>query len=257
MIAPPSAKDTGRKIRNVADLVVKELTVADDLAQASVLYRDVFGYTKPEATLNPRLLMAMAANGGSMVGAWDDRSRLVGFGYGFTGYAGGEAYFYSQAVTVATHLQGTGLGRRIKAEQRALALARGLHRMRWAFNPVLSRNAHFNLSVLGAVGRWFAPDCYGDGESRLVVEWDLDADGPTPRPAPWTTFDPSDWGTAARRGDRACVPVPADRTRVTPALTERLDRAFSSLMDDRFVADACLRQDDETSCYTFSREVQP
>lgn len=241
----------------MADLVVKELTVADDLAQASVLYRDVFGYTKPEATLNPRLLMAMAANGGSMVGAWDDDHRLVAFGYGFTGYAGGETYFYSQAVTVATHLQGTGLGRRIKAEQRSLALARGLHRMRWAFNPILSRNAHFNLSVLGAVGRWFAPDCYGDGESRMVVDWDLDANGPVRRPAPWGTYASSDWGTVVRRGNEACVPLPADSRQVTPALTESIDEAFSHLMDEDFVACSCLRLDDTTACYVLARQGRP
>ena len=233
------------------DLRVDEVTSADDLADASRLYRDVFGYTKPEASLNPRLLMAMAANGGAMVGAWDDAGRLVAFGYGFTGYAGGETYFYSQAVVVADGVQGSGVGRRIKAEQRRLALARDLHRMRWAYNPILARNAHFNLSVLGAVGRWFVPDCYGDGESRLVVEWDLDAPTAGQQDEPWATYAASDWGRTDRSGEVAALPLPSDRTRVTAALTAAANDAFGSLLADGLFATGCVRQDADTAVYLF------
>ncbi|MFT4110797.1 hypothetical protein [Propionicimonas sp.] len=232
-------------------LRVAPLTGVDDLATASGLYRDVFGYTKPEATLNPRLLMAMAANGGSMVGAWD-AERLVAFGYGFTGHAGGETYFYSQAVVVADGLQGSGVGRRIKAEQRRLALANGLHHMRWAYNPILSRNAHFNLSVLGAVGRWFVPDCYGDGESRLVVDWDLDATEPAPAPAPWATYTASDWGRVDRGDHAAAVALPAERSRVTAEVVARIDDSFSALFADGLVARSCVRQDADTAAYVFT-----
>jgi predicted GNAT superfamily acetyltransferase len=234
------------------DLRVAEITAADDLAHASRLYRDVFGYTKPEANLNPRLLMAMAANGGAMVGAWDAADVLVAFGYGFTGYAGGEHYFYSQAVVVADGLQGAGVGRRIKAEQKRLALARDLHRMRWAYNPVLTRNAHFNLSVLGAVGRWFVPDCYGDGESRLVVEWDLDADRPAAGPDPWDSYGPRDWGSIDRRDGLAAVALPSDRGRITGAIEAAVDEAFGQLLAEGLLARACSRQDASTAVYLFA-----
>ena len=237
------------------ELRVAEVTAADDLAHASRLYRDVFGYTKPEANLNPRLLMAMAANGGAMVGAWDARDELVAFGYGFTGYAGGEHYFYSQAVVVAAGLQGTGVGRRIKEEQKRLALARDLHRMRWAYNPVLARNAHFNLSVLGAVGRWFAPNCYGDGESRLVVDWDLDATAPKPAPAPWATYAPADWGRLDRQRGLAAMALPADRGRITPEIAGAVDAAFEGLISDGLLALGCARQDADTAVYLFGAEA--
>ncbi len=234
-------------------LRIGEVTAAPDLAEASRLYRDVFGYTKPEASLNTRLLMAMTANGGSAVGAWDATNRLVAFGYGFAGFAGGEHYFYSQAVVVADGLQGVGLGRKIKQEQRRLALAKDLHRMRWAYNPILSRNAHFNLSVLGAVGRWFAPDCYGDGESRLVVEWNLD-EVPTHRITPWTSYSTSDWGLADPSGDLVAVPVPADRRQVSPEVVDRLNNAFATILADGLVARACVRQDPTTATYVFAQE---
>ncbi|PFG18120.1 putative GNAT superfamily acetyltransferase [Propionicimonas paludicola] len=234
------------------DLHVGPLSAAADLTSASQLYRDVFGYTKPEASLNPRLLKALAANGGSMVGAWDATGALVAFGYGFVGHAGGETYFYSQAVVVADGLQGAGLGRRIKNEQRRLALADGLHRMRWAYNPVLSRNAHFNLSVLGAVGRWFVPDCYGDGESRMVVDWDLDQARPAPSPQPWASYTADDWSRADRQGAFAAVPVPVNRDLVTPQVNQALDESFSALLADGLVAVACNRQDHKTSVYLFA-----
>lgn len=237
---------------NHGHLHVGPLTATADLTSASQLYRDVFGYTKPEASLNPRLLKALAANGGSMVGAWKESGELVAFGYGFVGHAGGETYFYSQAVVVADGLQGAGLGRRIKNEQRRLALADGLHRMRWAYNPVLSRNAHFNLSVLGAVGRWFVPDCYGDGESRMVVDWDLDHTGPKLAPQPWTEYAHDDWGRTDRLGNLAAVPLPSDRRRVTAELNNRLDDSFGALFADGLVAVGCNRQDERTSVYLFA-----
>lgn len=237
------------------DYRVAEVTSADDLAEASRLYRDVFGYTKPETSLNPRLLMAMAANGGAMVGAWQEH-RLVAFGYGFTGYAHGENYFYSQAVVVANGLQGAGLGRRIKAEQRRLALARDLHRMRWAYSPALARNAHFNLSVLGAVGRWFVPDCYGDGKSRLVVEWDLDAAKPASALRPWATYRPEDWGRADRSDGRAAVALPADRSRLTPAIDATVDDALSDLFAAGHLALGCIRQDADTAVYLLAEEAR-
>lgn len=236
---------------NPLDLRVGEVTIVAELAAASELYRGVFGYTKPEASLNPRLLMAMSANGGSAVGAWDADNQLVAFGYGFAGFLDGERYFYSQAVVVADGLQGAGLGRRIKYEQRRLALARDLHHMRWAFDPRLARNAHFNLSVLGAVGRWFVPDCYGDGESRMVVEWDLEAPA-TAQPRPWTTYGPAEWGHAHRNGDLVAVPLPADRTLVEPCVATRFDEALASAFASGLSARACVRQDEGTAVYLFS-----
>lgn len=243
MISPVSTTGTLR---------LGEVTTAPGLAEASDLYRDVFGYTKPEATLNPRLLMAMIANGGSAVGAWDSDDRLVAFGYGFAGFAGGDHYFYSQAVVVANGLQGSGVGRLIKHEQRRIALDKDLHRMRWAYNPILTRNAHFNLSVLGAVGRWFAPDCYGDGESRLVVEWDLDSPAGQ-RPTPWTAYPTTAWGQPDRSGEVVAVPLPSDRSRITPELIEAIDATFEPLFGDGLAALNCLRQDDQTAVYLFGR----
>jgi predicted GNAT superfamily acetyltransferase len=157
-----------------SDYRVVPLETAELRRQAAELYRAVFGYRDPAYGVNPRLLAGIAANGGSVVGALDRDDRLVGFAYGFLGTDGNRTYHYSQAAVVAPGLQGKGLGRRLKLAQREVALTWGTTAMRWAYDPLLTRNAHFNLDVLGARGIAFEPDLYNEADTdRIVVEWDL------------------------------------------------------------------------------------
>jgi predicted GNAT superfamily acetyltransferase len=158
---------TGESFRAVS------LTTPARYAEAAVLYREVFGYQDPEYGLNPRLLGALTSNGGSVVGVLDESDRLVAFAYGFCGTDRRGFYHYSQSAVVAADQQGQGLGRMLKHAQRDVALSHGMNRMRWTYDPFQVRNAHFNLDVLGARGRWYAPDMYGPGADRVVVEWDL------------------------------------------------------------------------------------
>ncbi|MEV4267138.1 GNAT family N-acetyltransferase [Kribbella sp. NPDC049584] len=154
------------------------LTTASRFAEASELYRAVFGYLDPAYGLNPRLLGALASNGGSVVGILDESDKLVAFAYGFCGTDRRGFYHYSQSAVVAADHQGHGLGRMLKQAQREVALSHGMSRMRWTYDPMQVRNAHFNLDVLGARGRWFAPDMYGPGTDRVIVEWDLTREQP-------------------------------------------------------------------------------
>jgi predicted GNAT superfamily acetyltransferase len=168
----------------VQDLELVELVGPADFAEASRLYVETFGYDDARLTLNPLLLVALVENGGVAVGARDGDGALLGFAYGFPGHRDGLTYLYSQAAVVAPAAQGRGLGRRLKEVQRAAALERGLTRMRWAYDPLLARNAHFNLGVLGAVGVEFRADYYRTpGSDRIVVEWDLTAAAPAAVPA--------------------------------------------------------------------------
>ncbi|MFB6726721.1 hypothetical protein ACFCV3_41510 [Kribbella sp. NPDC056345] len=155
------------------DFRAVSLRTPEQYAEAAALYRAVFGYQQPDHGLNPRLLAALAGNGGSVVGVLDAAERLVAFAYGFPGISESALYHYSQSAVVAADLQGRGLGRMLKYAQREVALAHGMTRMRWTYDPFQLRNAHFNLNVLGARGRWYAPDLYGPGTDRLVVEWNL------------------------------------------------------------------------------------
>ncbi len=62
-----------------------------------------------------------------------------------------------------------GLGRLLKQHQRDWAFAHGVGHITWTFDPLVARNAHFNLRVLGARITEYLVDHYGamdDGVNR-------------------------------------------------------------------------------------------
>ncbi len=171
------------------------------------------------------LLRAISDSGGIVLLATQD-GEPVGFCFGFTGRtADGRAYHRSHAAGVVPAAQGLGVGRRLKLAQRRAALAQGLDRMVWTFDPVQVRNAHFNLHRLGAVARGYHVNYYGPRvdaftgglpSDRLVVEWFLS--GPARRAA-----------AQARRRPAVWVPVPADLRRLALSDPTRAARAHSRL----------------------------
>jgi predicted GNAT superfamily acetyltransferase len=82
-----------------------------------------------------------------------------------------------------------GVGYALKLAQRAQALEQGITLVRWTFDPLVARNAYFNLHKLGAIADRFGRNFYGEmtdavnaGErsDRCTVRWDLQRD-PGPR----------------------------------------------------------------------------
>lgn len=241
------------------------LSTRAQYAEAAALYRAVFGYQHPDYGLNPRLLGALVGNGGSVVGVLDAAERMVAFAYGFCGTDGSGFYHYSQSAVVAADQQGRGLGRRLKYAQREVALEHGMTHMRWTYDPLQTRNAHFNLDVLGARGRWFHPDLYGEpGTDRVVVEWDL---RPTTPPGPeqelGLELTEADWGVSGGQGSGRWLAVPADFTRLAasrPDAAEQVRRevrtAFIDLLGKGLVAESCARVDADTAVYRFGSAAE-
>lgn len=244
----------------------RALITTDELERAALLYREVFGYTDPSHGVNPRLLAALGANGGSVVGTLTPDGTLVGFAYGFAAVDGaGRSYHYSQAAVVSASVQGLGIGRQLKAAQAQVARSSGAATMRWCFDPLLARNAYFNLDVLGARGRWFQPDFYGPGTDRLVVEWDLLAGagagaGQGAAPAAEQPVA-GEWGVPVPVGPDGAVAllVPsrfADLATDDPAAAQRLRHALHeripALLAAGLAAVSCRRLDDRTSAYLFT-----
>ena len=76
--------------------------------------------------------------------------------------------------------QSTGIGYALKQHQRQWCAARGIGQVRWTFDPLVARNAYFNLHRLGARAVAYLPDFYGtlsdglnagDTTDRLYVHW--------------------------------------------------------------------------------------
>jgi predicted GNAT superfamily acetyltransferase len=251
---------------------VRPLTGPAEMHAAVALYREVFRLGETDPAVSPRLLISLAHNGGSVVGAFDGDD-LVGFAYGFGGVdPAGRVYHYSQMAAVRDDQQGRGVGRALKLGQREQVLATGVTAMRWSFDPVRTRNAHFNLDVLGAVARWFEPNLLGVEDvgrdrgmrtDRLIAEWDLTADLPSGRdraPRPPRVA----WGETARDGDAVLFGLPSDwEAHVTAdrdasvALRERVAGAMGRLIADGYAAVSCeVATARDTAVYRFVPDPQ-
>jgi predicted GNAT superfamily acetyltransferase len=174
--------------------------------------------------IDPALLVAIA-HAGNFVSVATIDGRAVGAAVGFCGPPG--TPFHSHIVGLLPGATGAGRGRAIKLAQRAWCLERGIHTMTWTFDPLVARNARFNLRTLGARATDYLPDFYGDmtdalnagqHSDRLFVRWDLD-DDPPPReahraavtsPVVLDEVDGRPVAGAMNGAARAQVAVPAD-----------------------------------------------
>lgn len=249
---------------------LRRITDPADLADVDALYRDVFHVAADDTGLNQRLLMGLIANSGHLIGAYEEAG-LVGFGLSFLGRdrASGRLYHYSQTVAVAEKVQGRGVGRAVKCAQRQAALDDGVDLMRWSFDPMHARNAHFNLDVLGARAHRLHRDLYGDaapgrdaGErtDRLVVDWELTAPHPEDPPPPDLAMAP---GSSTQHGGLVAVAMPADwtgyraahGTSVAAKMREDTVAAIQDALGRGLVAYSCRRTSADVAVYLFGANV--
>ena len=128
------------------------------------------------------ILIVSQRIGGVASGAFDPSGQLVGFVFGISGIRDRVGVHWSDMLAVRPHARRRGLGRRLKLHQREVLLAAGIKKVYWSFDPLVARNARFNLVTLGASPVEYVPDMYGNTASvlhqgldtdRLVVEWRL------------------------------------------------------------------------------------
>jgi predicted GNAT superfamily acetyltransferase len=175
-------------------ITVRDLKSIDDLSQLKAVEKEVWGMTDDD-TLPLTLAIALKASGNILVGAFDttkekgkdkdkDNDKLVGFAFGFLGREHGQTTIHSHMLAVLDGYRHLDLGSRLKQAQRERAMAMGVHEMTWTFDPLQSRNAHFNFSKLGVVSETYKVDFYGpetssvlhrNGTDRLWVRWMLNS----------------------------------------------------------------------------------
>jgi predicted GNAT superfamily acetyltransferase len=142
----------------------------------------------------PAILMVAQKLGGVCAGAFAPNGRMLGFVFGMTGIRDGRLVHWSDMLGVRGEAQGAHLGERLKLYQRQLVRAIGVETMHWTFDPLVARNAHLNLTRLGARAVEYVPDMYGSNTGspihgvlptdRVVVAWDLRASNvPAPPPS--------------------------------------------------------------------------
>jgi predicted GNAT superfamily acetyltransferase len=159
-------------------LDVRPLAAAEEYAACVELQRATWGARYHEV-VPASLLKITQRMGGVASGAFEAGDRLVGFVYGVTGLVDRRAVHWSHMLAVLPTHRNHGLGRRLKLHQRELLRLSGVEEIRWTFDPLVSRNGHLNLNVLGAEVAEYVVDAYGDtgsdlhafGTDRLVVRW--------------------------------------------------------------------------------------
>jgi predicted GNAT superfamily acetyltransferase len=116
---------------------------------------------------------------------------MVGFVFGFPGIVNGETIIHSDMLGISPEYRSNNLGYLLKCAQRDAAKALGVKRITWTFDPLQSRNAHFNFSKLGVIADHYYVDYYGVtssflhrfGTDRLWVTWLIENEVVKPEPA--------------------------------------------------------------------------
>jgi predicted GNAT superfamily acetyltransferase len=141
------------------ELTIRECTTIEDFDNCVDLQREAFGL--PDIEISPRRhLIVSRQTGGWTLGAFAGE-RMVGFVHHLAAVRDNEVFGYSHMMAVAKDYQNHGVGAKLKWAQRAKALAEGRKFIKWTWDPMQSRNAHFNLNRLGVVVDNYADNFYG------------------------------------------------------------------------------------------------
>jgi predicted GNAT superfamily acetyltransferase len=127
------------------------------------------------------MLRALAHSGNCILAARSG-TEMVGATVSFRGVHQGRPTLHSHITGIVPSSQLRGVGLALKLRQRAWALANGIESVTWTFDPLVARNAHFNLTKLGAEAGEYLVNFYGtlhddangdDATDRLLAVWRL------------------------------------------------------------------------------------
>ena len=158
-------------------IAIRELHGIGEFEQVMALFEDIWHFDPGGQPITVELMLALSHAGNYTAGAFVG-DRLVGASVAF--FAAGSALH--SHITGVSGAPGAGLA--LKLHQRQWALDRGLGRITWTFDPLVRRNAHFNLAKLGAMPEEYLPAFYGimddsinrgDESDRVLAVWPLTA----------------------------------------------------------------------------------
>jgi predicted GNAT superfamily acetyltransferase len=166
----------------MAEWTIRLLEIPEEMTAVENLQRQI--WTGSETDVIPaHMLLAVVHNGGLALGAFVGTD-LVGVAFGFPGIYptpdGPRLNHHSHILGVLPGWSGKGVGFALKRAQWQVVRKQGIDRITWTYDPLLSRNAHLNISRLGAVCNTYLRSEYGemrDGmnsglpSDRFQVDW--------------------------------------------------------------------------------------
>ncbi|GAC1412880.1 MAG: hypothetical protein NVSMB57_08350 [Actinomycetota bacterium] len=212
------------------NVIVRELSGYAEMQALSECFAAIWD-SHDEQIIPKETFTAAALSGHQVLGAFDGET-MIGGSWGFLTFDAGVFGLHSHITGVLPAYEHRGAGLALKMAQKQWCLQRHIEIVTWTFDPMIARNAAFNIRKLGAQAVAFLPQFYGDmndrynaGEptDRLEVRWNVH-DEPLAEPpgldAPHVAVPPD--YLALRESDP--MGASAERTRVG----EQLQALFSA-----------------------------
>jgi predicted GNAT superfamily acetyltransferase len=176
------ADEAAARAASAAGVVVRELVTLGELDAMIALFDEIWEPDDGNPSLRVDLVRAMTKAGNYASGAYDAASgQLLGACIGFFGPPS-RAELHSHIAGVLPAGLGRAVGFALKLHQRAWALRHDVRVIAWTFDPLIRRNAYFNLVKLGARPAEYLRNFYGVMDDainggtetdRMLVHWDL------------------------------------------------------------------------------------
>lgn len=179
------ADEAAARAAKVAGVVIRELDTLAELNAMVALFDEIWAPGDGNSSLSVDVLRAMTKAGNYASGAYDLASgRLLGACVGFFGPPA-HAELHSHIAGVRPAGLGRSVGFALKVHQRAWCLRREVRAIAWTYDPLIRRNAYFNIVKLGARPVEYLRNFYGVMDDainggtetdRVLVRWDLGSD---------------------------------------------------------------------------------
>ena len=166
-------------------VVVRLMATVEQFDEARRVFDEVWPMPPGGTEISAHLTKALVHAGGYVGAAYAD-DRIIGATLGVVGRSrtehGWHTHLHSHVAAVLPEFADRGIGAAMKIHQRAWALENDLDRIDWTFDPLVRRNAKFNIAKLGGRGVDYIEDFYGpmsdainanDRSDRIVLAWDI------------------------------------------------------------------------------------
>lgn len=154
---------------------IRGLTTWEEMGDVEDIQRSIWSESPADIVYAP-MLTSIARNGGLVLGAFAE-DRLVGFALAFLGMdtnqpdrpAMANLKLCSKRLGILAAYRNHNIGYQLKLAQRDFAQKRSIRLITWTYDPLLSRNAYFNLRKLGCLVSRYHRDYYGTESPSLTI----------------------------------------------------------------------------------------
>ncbi|MBC8086200.1 MAG: hypothetical protein H7Z40_02980 [Phycisphaerae bacterium] len=181
-INPGAIADAETPLVSDDGLTFRRVKTLQEYHECVTIQEETWGVNFRERVPSAILLVGQKL-GGVCAAAFAPGGRMLGFVFGMTGTYKGEPAHWSDLLAVRQEARDRHVGERLKRYQRQLCRAQGVNTIYWTFDPLVARNAHLNLKLLGARASEYVVNMYGSNTGsplhgtletdRWVAAWDL------------------------------------------------------------------------------------